>query len=97
MEFRALKDPTINISWALLNIRNLGSLTDYSNAIDADFFQFQELLDRLDPDEEMGVNDIRKTMEMVRFFFVQLRFNSKKVNFLDLKFIHCINCIPFYD
>lgn len=74
---RALKDPTINVSWALNGVRNLGSLTDYTNSFERDFFLFQELLDRLDPDENTGVNNVKKTMEMVRIC-VQFTYNYRK-------------------
>lgn len=62
---RASKDPSINTSWALNNVRNLGALVDYTSSLEKDFFVFQELLDRLDPDENLGVNDVLKTMKMV--------------------------------
>ncbi|KAJ6636106.1 hypothetical protein Bhyg_14693, partial [Pseudolycoriella hygida] len=61
----AQKDPSINVSWLLENVRLLGALNENLNPSDSDFFQFQELLDRLDPDESLGVNDITKTMEML--------------------------------
>lgn len=65
MNLRVAKDPGLNTTWVLFNIRNLGALTDYTNSFDKEYFQFQDILDRLDQDEELGINDIRKTMEMV--------------------------------
>ncbi|XP_037032500.1 sodium channel protein Nach-like [Bradysia coprophila] len=62
-EMLVSKDPQINISWVLDNIRNLGALTDYTNIMETDFYRFQDTLDRLDPEEHVGVNNIQKTMD----------------------------------
>lgn len=74
-------------------IRNLGALTDYTSTLEGDFFQFQDTLDRLDADENLGFNDIRKTMEMVRIVCVLHNFMSTE----DSKPIENFNGNLLYD
>lgn len=55
----------MSVSWTINKLRNLGRLVDYSDGNDDDLFDLQQFLDRFDPDEGMGVNNVQKTMEMV--------------------------------